>query len=225
MRDGIDRRSILEAITPGEEMTEESPQEPPAQYHFRKFMEHLGLDVSGEHMERTPERVYKAYRDELFRGLDEDPEEHLERTFTSPKSGSEPKQVDEEASDAGFIIQDGIHVKSLCAHHFLPFQGQAHVGYIPTDKIVGLSKLARVVDGYARRPQVQERLGNQVADAIHDVLDPIATVVVIEAKHECMSMRGVMEPDSMTRTSALRGKARTDEHIKHEFFDLVGETR
>lgn len=208
-----------------ENMTAENPEVPRAEYHFEKFIEALGLDTEDEHMERTPERVHEAFRDELFRGLKEDPAEYLERTFSAPKSNGTSGEVTEEVTDAGFIIQDGIEVKSMCAHHFLPFQGQAHVGYIPQDEITGLSKLARVVDGFSRRPQVQERLTNQIADAIHDKLEPLATVVVVEAKHECMSVRGVQEPESMTRTSALRGKARTDSHIKQEFFDLVGETR
>lgn len=188
-----------------------------ARHHFEKFMEALDLDVDDdEHLEDTPERVARSRIDELFRGLDEDPREHLDTTF------SDVKQYE---GDAGWVIVDGIQVQSMCAHHFLPFRGQAHVGYIPQEKVVGLSKLARVVDGFARRPQVQERLTNQIADAVHKRLDPLATVVVVEAEHECMSLRGVQEPESMTRTSALRGRAREEDHIKEEFFALVGDSR
>lgn len=204
-----------------EDMTQETPQIEPAEYHFQKFIESLGLDIDDEHLEDTPRRVAKAYKNELFRGLQEDPSEHLERTFQAPKANEQ--EVD--GVDAGFIIQDGIRVESMCAHHFLPFRGQAHIGYIPTDKIVGLSKMARVTDGFARRPQVQERLTNQIADALDEKLDPLAAIVVIEAEHECMSCRGVQEPHSVTRTSALRGKARTDAHIKEEFFNLVKNGR
>lgn len=185
-----------------------------AEYHFAKFMESLGLDVfEDEHLYETPERVARSRMNELFAGLDEDPREHLKKTFSAPDSGTR---------DAGFVIVDGISVQSMCAHHFLPFRGQAHIGYIPNNEVVGLSKLARVTDGYARRPQVQERLTNQIADAVHEELEPIATIVVVEAEHECMSLRGVQEPHTMTRTSALRGKARDEEHIKQEFFALLG---
>lgn len=186
-----------------------------AEHHFEMFMRALGLDKDDEHLEETAKRVVDSRFDELFRGLEEDPRERLSTTFSAP---------DEQSDDAGLVIVDGIQVQSMCAHHFLPFRGEAHVGYIPDDEVVGLSKLARVVDGYARRPQVQERLTNQVADAIHDELEPIATIVVIEAEHECMSLRGVQEPETMTRTSALRGKARREDHIKQEFFDLVGDS-
>jgi GTP cyclohydrolase I len=211
-----------------ETMTEEIPEqskeafeswgdvEKEAKEKFEEFMRTIIPEEEwDEHLERTPERVAESRLSELFAGLYSDPDEHLERTFSAPESGSR---------DAGFVIVDGIQVQSMCAHHFLPFRGKAHIGYIPDDEVVGLSKLARVTDGYARRPQVQERLTNQIADAVHENLEPIATIVVIEAEHECMSLRGVQEPNTMTRTSALRGKARDEEHIKEEFFDLVGDT-
>ena len=182
-----------------------------AAYHIGRFMEVLGLDVDGEHLTRTPERVANSRIDEIFRGVKEDPRRHLRRTFTPP----------DHEGDAGFVIVDGITIKSMCAHHFLPFRGECHIGYIPQEKLVGLSKLARVADGYARRPQVQENLTNEIADAIHEELNPLATIVLIEAEHECMSIRGVEEPRSTTRTSALRGKAREADHIKNEFFEIV----
>lgn len=189
-----------------------------AKRHFKKFMQDLGLDPEDdEHLEDTPRRVVDSRFDELFRGLGEDPREHLRTSFEA------------SSDDAGFVIVDGIQVQSMCAHHFLPFRGKAHVGYIPDEKEVGLSKLARVTHGYARRPQVQERLTNQIADAVYEELDPVAAIVVVEAEHECMSLRGVQEPETMTRTSALRGKAHPDDDdfkpgIKEEFFDLVGDS-
>jgi len=196
-------------------MTEEHPQIPKAQYHFQKFMEAIGLEdwEEDEHLQDTPRRVADSRRDELFKGLDEDPKEYLSTTFTD---------AGQHQGDAGWVIEDEIQVQSMCAHHFLPFRGVAHVGYVPQDKVVGLSKLSRVVDGYARRPQVQERLTNQVADAIQDVLDPKATIVVMEAEHECMSLRGVQEPHTTTRTAAIRGEARENSDLKQEFYQILG---
>lgn len=202
-----------------EELEEEAASRTAALTHFKKFMEHMGLDPEDdEHLRETPRRVVDSRFDEIFRGLNEDPTEHLETTFSD---------VDQYKGDAGWVIVEDIQVQSMCAHHFLPFRGRAHVGYIPEDEVVGLSKLARVVDGYARRPQVQERLTNQVASAIQENLNPVATVVVIEAEHECMSLRGVQEAHASTVTSALRGKAHPDEeggsHLKQEFLSLVGD--
>lgn len=184
-----------------------------AKEHFEDFLNALGLDPEeSEHLEETPRRVVDSRFDEIFRGLDEDPTEHLETTFSD---------IEQYKGDAGWVMITDIQVQSTCAHHFLPFRGVAHVGYIPSEEAVGLSKLARVVDGFSRRPQVQERLTNQVATAIHENLDPVATVVVVEAEHECMSLRGVQEPHAQTTTSALRGKAREKEHVKQEFFSLL----
>lgn len=187
-----------------------------AKSSFDSFMRALGLDMDDEHMVDTPSRVARSRIEELFSGLQEDPTKYLETTF---------EEIGTYQGDSGWVIVDGIQVQSTCAHHFLPFRGEAHVGYIPAGEAVGLSKIARVVDGYARRPQVQERLTNQVANAIHENLDPVATIVVIEAEHQCMSLRGVQEPHSTTRTSALRGAAHPSEngeaHLKEEFFNLV----
>lgn len=181
-----------------------------AAYHFNRFMECLDLDVGeSEHLRDTPERVYRAYNEELFKGLDQEPEDVLTTTFS-------------EGVEDDLVIVDNIQVKSMCAHHFLPFKGKAHVGYIPDDEIVGLSKIPRLVNVFARRPQVQERLTSQVADALYDHLDPVAVVVVVEAEHECMSHRGIEEPESWTRTSALRGAAEEKEDIKQEFIELAG---
>lgn len=174
------------------------------------FIDALGLDRDDEHLRGTPARLARSRAYDLFGGLRENPREHLDRTFEDSNSVSDQ-----------FVIVDNIRVESMCSHHFLPFRGRAHVGYIPDEEVVGLSKLARVVRGYSRRPQVQERLTNQIADAIHEELEPQAVVVYIRAEHECMSCRGVEEPDSSTRTTALRGDAREKPHIKDEFFQML----
>lgn len=184
-----------------------------AKEKFEEFLAELGLDVTDdEHLADTPERVVDSRTDELFGGLAEDPTRHLKTTFGD---------VEQYQGDAGWVIETGIRVQSMCAHHFLPFHGEAHIGYIPRDEVVGLSKLVRLVDGYARRPQVQERVTNQVATAIFEELGPVAVVVVIEAEHECMTLRGVRDPGTTTVTSAVRGQARTNRSVKDEFFSLI----
>ena len=192
-------------------MTQEIPQEEPAEYHFRKFMEAIGQSPdSSEHLEDTPRRVTEAFRDDFFSGSDTDPKRHLETTF---------EDVEQYEGDAGFVIVDDIQVQSVCAHHWLPISGKAHIGYVPRDKVAGLSKFARLTEEYARRPQVQEKLTNQVASAIQDTLDPLATFVVIEADHGCMSCRGVREPFSSTTTSARRGPKGSE--LEEKFFSLL----
>jgi len=182
---------------------------------FEAFMrEIIPEDEWDEHLAETPRRVAQSRMNELFSGLDEDPRRHLETTFS---------EIGQYEGDAGWVIERDIQVQSMCAHHFLPFRGVAHVGYIPTEEAVGLSKLARVVDGFARRPQVQERLTNQIANAVHEELDPLSTVVVVDCEHECMSLRGVQEAHASTTTSAVRGEARDDESsTKQEFLELIG---
>lgn len=193
-------------------MTADSPETPRPEYHVEEFMKAIGLDLEeSEHLEDTPRRIVEAYQEDLFSGVDTDPTEHLETTFEDDGTS--------QSQDGGIVLVDNIEVKSVCAHHFLPVEGVAHVGYVPRDKVVGLSKLARVVEGYARRPQVQERLTNQVADAIHDKLQPKAVFVCIIATHGCMSCRGVREPDSQTRTTAVRGAVGSD--LESKFYDLL----
>ena len=151
----------------------------------------IGEDPTREGLVDTPARVARAWR-EMLVGLEEDPKEYLRTQFTA-------------GTDELVLVRD-ITFHSVCEHHLLPFYGRAHVGYIPRGgRVTGLSKLARVVEGYARRPQVQERLTAQIADAIDEVLNPQGVTVVIEAEHMCMSMRGVSKPGSSTVTSALRG--------------------
>ncbi len=157
----------------------------------RALLTAIGEDPDRDGLVGTPERMGRAWK-ELLRGLDEDPKEHLRTVF-------------EAGTDELVLVRD-ITFHSVCEHHLLPFHGRAHVGYIPRGgRVTGLSKLARLVDGYARRPQVQERLTAQIADALDEVLHPQGVTVVIEAEHMCMSMRGINKPGSSTVTSAMRG--------------------
>ncbi|QPK81551.1 GTP cyclohydrolase I FolE [Schaalia sp. ZJ405] len=157
----------------------------------RDLLVAVGEDPTREGLADTPSRMARAWS-EILSGMTEDPREHLRTQFHA-------------GTDELVLVRD-ITFYSVCEHHLLPFYGRAHVGYIPRGGVVtGLSKLARVVEGYAKRPQVQERLTAQVADAINEVLHPQGVIVVIEAEHMCMSMRGVTKPGSSTVTSALRG--------------------
>ena len=173
-----------------------------------EILEALGEDPQRDGLLRTPSRVAKMYA-EVFAGLREDPEHHLEVQF--------------EAGHDEMVMVKDIPFYSMCEHHLLPFHGQAHVAYVPGEdgKITGLSKLARLVEAYARRPQVQERLTSQVADKLMQALDPRGALVVIEAEHLCMSMRGVQKPGSLTLTSAVRGLFLSDA-TRAEALQLLG---
>lgn len=172
----------------------------------RELIAAIGEDPDREGLRDTPGRVARAWG-EILRGLDEDPRDYLRTQF-------------EAGTDELVLVRD-IVFHSVCEHHLLPFFGRAHVGYIPRGgRVTGLSKLARVVEGYARRPQVQERLTAQIADAIDEVLSPQGVIVVIEAEHMCMSMRGVAKPGSSTVTSALRG-IMNDGATRAEMMSLV----
>jgi GTP cyclohydrolase I len=173
-----------------------------------EILEAIGEDPTRNGLLDTPRRVAAMY-EELFEGLESDPSEHLMVTF-------------EEEHDEMVMVRD-IPFTSLCEHHLVPFMGKAHVAYIPgvDGRITGLSKLARLVDGYARRLQVQERMTAQVADAIDRVLEPRGALVVIEAEHLCMSMRGVKKPGSQTVTSAVRGIFRTDSITRNEALQFI----
>lgn len=168
-----------------------------------EILEAIGEDTSRDGLHDTPQRVARMYA-EVCGGLHEDPEDHLITQF--------------EAGHQEMVIVKDIPIYSLCEHHLVPFFGVAHLGYIPNDegRITGLSKLARLVDGYARRPQVQERLTSQCADAIDNTLDPRGAIVVIEAEHLCMGMRGIRKPGSSTVTSAVRGIFREDASTRME---------
>lgn len=171
----------------------------------------VGEDPDRDGLRDTPERVARMYA-EIFSGLREDPAHHLEVTF-------------EAGHDEMVMVRD-IPMYSCCEHHLLPWVGVAHVAYIPNDdgRVTGLSKLARLVDGFARRPQVQERLTTQIADTLDVTLQPKGVMVVIEAEHLCMSMRGVRKPGAMTVTSAVRGLFRTNESTRHEAMRFVHST-
>ena len=172
----------------------------------REILIAIGEDPEREGVLGTPERVADAYA-YLFAGLGEDPTRHLEIGFM------------ESARDT-VIVRD-IPLASLCEHHLLPFTGKAHLGYAPNGRVVGLSKLARLVEGYARRPQLQERLTAQIAEALYENLGSRGSIVVIEADHSCMTMRGVQKPGSVTVTSAVRGVFEEDEALRAEAMALI----
>jgi GTP cyclohydrolase IA len=173
---------------------------------IREILLAVGENPDREGLTRTPERVARSYA-ELMCGLSENPRQHLRTVF-------------HERYDEVVLLRD-IEFHSLCEHHLLPFTGRAHVAYLPDGKVVGLSKLARLVEGYARRPQVQERLTMQIADALMDELHPIGAVCVIEAVHTCMTMRGVRKPGSVMVTSALRGIFKDNASSRAEVLALI----
>ena len=168
----------------------------------------IGEDPERDGLVGTPRRVAAMY-EELFSGLHDDPARHLEVTFAADH-------------DEMVMVRD-IPFASLCEHHLVPFLGKAHVAYIPAEdgRITGLSKLARLVDGYARRLQVQERMTTQIADSIAEVLRPRGVLVVIEAEHLCMSMRGVKKPGTVTVTSSVRGLFRSDVATRAEAMQFI----
>ncbi|WP_072660403.1 GTP cyclohydrolase I FolE [Mariprofundus micogutta] len=177
--------------------------------HVRGLLEYIGEDVGREGLQETPARVLSAMH-EHFSGYREDPREHLEKTF---------EEV--EGYDEVVLVSD-IDVHSHCEHHMVPFVGKAHVAYIPRGRVVGLSKLARVVEGYAKRLQVQEKLTMQIANAIEEVLDPKGVAVIVQCQHFCMCHRGVHKPNSWTTTSKLTGAFMNNPSSRLELFQLIG---
>jgi GTP cyclohydrolase I len=179
-----------------------------AEAAIRELLLACGEDPDRDGLRETPRRVARAYR-ELFAGLYTDPDSVLARTF-------------DESHDELVLVTD-IPMYSTCEHHLLPFHGVAHVGYIPNEhgRVTGLSKIARLVDLYARRPQVQERLTSQIADALVRRLEPRGVIVVVEAEHLCMGMRGVRKPGSRTTTSAVRGLLRDSASSRSEALELI----
>ena len=182
------------------------------------LLESVGEDVTREGLVETPHRVAKMY-DEIFGGYKVDPEELLAKTFTED-AGIEEQKEGKLNYDQGMVIVRDIAFYSHCEHHMVPFFGKVHVGYIPGKKVVGLSKIARVVDAFARRLQIQERMTKQIADVIDKVLEPQGVIVVIEAEHLCMKMRGVKNPCADTVTSAVRG-AFQELPTRMEFLQLM----
>lgn len=177
----------------------------------REIIEALGEDPLREGLVETPARVARFY-EEVFGGIHLDPGEVIDAFF-----GEEHYQE--------IVMVREIPFYSMCEHHFVPFHGEAHVAYMPKGRVTGLSKLARLVEGFARRPQMQERLTAQVADCLDDRLDPLGVLVVVEAEHLCMSMRGVKKPGARTVTSAVRGIMESNPATRSEAMSLLFGTR
>jgi GTP cyclohydrolase I len=182
-----------------------------AEAAIRTLLRWAGEDPQREGLIDTPRRVVDAYRD-WFSGYSEDPAEYLRRTF------------EEVAGYDELIVLRDIEFESHCEHHMAPIIGRAHVGYLPTDKVVGISKLARVVEGFARRFQVQEKMTAQIAHCIEDVLKPRGVGVVIEAAHQCMTTRGVHKSDVAMVTSRMLGAFRDNGETRREFLTMIGRT-
>ena len=189
-----------------------TPTQSEAEDAIRVLLRWAGEDPTREGLIDTPARVAKAYRD-WFSGYALDPAEYLRRTF------EEVEGYDE------LIVLRGIEFESHCEHHMAPIIGKAHVGYLPSGRVVGISKLARVVEAYARRFQVQEKLTAQIAGSIEDVLQPRGVAVVVEAAHECMTTRGIHKRGVSMVTSAMLGTFRADARTRAEFLQFVGQSR
>ena len=173
---------------------------------IKQFLEALSVDTEAPELEKTPSRVTELYS-ELFSGVGVETKSVWGETFSTDYKG--------------LIAVTGIPFYSMCEHHLLPFYGKAHVAYIPDGEVVGISKLARTVEVYARRPQIQERMTGQIADALMEHLKPKGAIVMIEAEHMCMTMRGIKKPGSKTVTFATRGIFTEQDALCNRFFDLV----
>lgn len=173
----------------------------------RLLLEGMGEDVNREGLAETPQRIARMY-EEIFGGLDHTPEEYLAKTFS--------------VKDNSMVLEKDIVFYSTCEHHLLPFYGKAHVAYIPDGRVVGLSKLARTVEVYARRPQLQEQLTAQIADALMEYLKPQGAMVVVEAEHMCMTMRGIKKPGAQTVTCVTRGVFSQEEKLQETFWRMLG---
>lgn len=176
----------------------------------REILIAVGENPDREGLRNTPQRVARMYA-EMFAGLNEDPRRHVKTFFT-------------EKYDEMVVLRD-IAFFSMCEHHLLPFEGKAHIAYLPDGKVVGLSKLARTVDAYAHRPQVQERLTTQIADTLMDELSAKGVAVVMEATHSCMTCRGVKKPGSIMVTSAIRGECCTNPATRAEIMSLLHKSQ
>lgn len=183
-----------------------------AMEHVRALLRYIGEDPDREGLLKTPHRVIHAMRDH-FCGYQEDPAEYLQRTFSEVEGYNE------------LVLISDIQLHSHCEHHMVPFVGKAHVAYIPDGKVVGLSKLARVIDAYAKRLQVQEKLTAQIADAIWEHLQPQGVAVILQCQHFCMCYRGVKKPGSWTTTSKLHGVFLKNPASRMELFTLLGNER
>lgn len=180
------------------------------QYHFSEIMKELGLDLTDDSLSGTPYRVAKMYVKELFYGL-------------NPKNRPKISTFDNKYGYQKILVEQNITIDSACEHHFLPIVGTAHVGYIPNKKVIGLSKINRLVDYYAHRPQVQERLCLQILKDLQQTLETENVIVVVSAKHLCVSSRGIKDKNSFTTTVEYGGQF-TDPNIRKEFFDIIKNT-
>ncbi len=172
----------------------------------RLLLEGIGEDVNREGLRDTPDRIARMY-EEIYGGLNEDPDQHLSVQFS--------------VDDNNMIVEKDITFYSTCEHHLMPFYGKAHIGYIPDGKVVGLSKLARTVDVFARRPQIQEKMTAQIADALELCLKPQGVIVMLEAEHTCMTMRGIKKPGSKTVTTVMRGCFKNDYEMQALFYQTI----
>ena len=176
----------------------------------RMLLEGIGEDVNREGLRETPERIARMY-EQIFAGMEEDAATHLSKTFAV-------------ASNEIVMVKD-ITFYSICEHHLMPFYGKAHIAYLPDGKVVGLSKLARTVEVYARRPQIQEQMTIQIVEAVMEHLKPQGVMVLLEAEHMCMTMRGVEKPGSRTVTMASRGCFQEKPELQELFFKMLGENK
>jgi len=198
-------------ISPAEQASLARPSRDEAEEAVRTLLRWAGDDPRREGLRDTPARVVRAY-EEFFEGYDQDPEEILRRTFEET-----------DGYDEMVLLKD-IRLESHCEHHMVPIIGKAHVAYLPDRRVVGISKLARVVEVYAKRLQIQEKLTAQIANAISDVLQPKGVAVVIEAAHQCMTTRGVRKPGVTMVTSRMLGAFREDHMTRREFMGLIGNS-
>lgn len=173
---------------------------------IKMLLEGIGEDINREGLVETPERIARMY-EEICGGMDEDPRTHLSKVFS--------------VNNNEMVLEKDIVFYSMCEHHLMPFYGKAHVAYIPNGKVVGLSKLARTVEVYAKRLQIQEQMTGQIADAIMEHLQPQGVMVMLEAEHMCMTMRGVKKPGSKTVSVATRGIFEKDAALQNQFFQML----
>lgn len=173
----------------------------------KMIIEAVGEDPNREGLQETPARIARMY-EEIFSGLGQTAEEHLSKSF--------------EILDDNMVVEKDIFFHTMCEHHFLPFYGKAHIAYIPDGRVAGLSKLARTVEVYAKKPQIQERLNIEIAEALMDYLGAKGAVVVIEAEHLCMNMRGVRKPGTSTVTSVSRGVFEEDKDLRDQAYRFMG---
>ncbi|MDO5573125.1 MAG: GTP cyclohydrolase I FolE [bacterium] len=173
----------------------------------RLLLEGIGEDPEREGLKETPDRIARMY-EEIYGGMDESPREHLHKTFTAEKNE--------------MVLEKDITFYSTCEHHLMPFYGKVHVAYIPDGRVVGISKLARTVDIYARRLQIQEQMTAQIADALMEYLAPKGVMVMAEAEHMCMTMRGIKKPGTTTVTVVTKGAFEHNEALQNTFFHLLG---